>query len=116
MKKIFSRPLIIIFGFFMIISDAMAQDPVPNFLKELNKYPGIETVVTDMVFNSPFGRIHGHDAERIELSMNYDSTLAIIVFIMPETFVIHNDRVLNCKLVSNKWQCEEFKVSYVSKN
>lgn len=116
MKKLFSRTLIIVFGFFILSSEAMAQDPVPNFLKELKKYPGLETAVTSMVFNNPFGRIHGHDAERIELSMNKHSTLAIIVFVIPETFVIHNDRILSCKLTGEEWQCEEFKVSYVSKN
>jgi hypothetical protein len=116
MEKIFSRTLIIVFGFFILCSEAMAQDPVPNFLKELKKYPGLETAVTGMVFNNLFGKIHGHDAERIELSMNNNSTLAIIVFVMPEAFVIHKDRILSCKIISDEWQCEEFKVSYVSEN
>jgi hypothetical protein len=93
MMKIFSRLLIIVFGFFILSSEAMAQDPVPNFLKELKKYPGLETAVTGMVFDNPFGRIHGHDAERIELSMNNNSTLAIIVFVMPDSFVLHNDGI-----------------------
>ena len=116
MKKLFSRTLIIVFGFFILSSEVMAQDPVPNFLKELKKYPGLENAVTSMVFNNPFGRIHGHDAERIELSMNDKSTLAIIVFVMPESFVIHKDRILSCKLIGEEWQCEEFKVNYLSKN
>lgn len=116
MKKLFSRTLIIVFGFFILSLEAMAQDPVPNFLKELKKYPGLETAVTDVVFNSPFGRIRGHDAKRIELSMNKNSTQAIIIFVMPESFVIHKDRILSCKHIGEEWQCEEFKVSYVSKN
>ena len=116
MRKIISRTLVVVFGFFILSSEAMAQDPVPNFLEELKKYPGLEIAVTGMVFNNPFGRIHGHDAERIELSMNNSSTLAIIVFVMPESFVIHEDRILSCKLISEEWQCEEFKVSYVSRN
>ena len=116
MKKIFSRLVIIVFGFLIFNSEVMAQDPVPKFLKELKKHPGLETAVTGLVFNNPFGRIHGHDAERIELSMNNDSTLAIIVFVMPEAFVIHEDRILSCKLIGEAWQCEEFKVNYVSKN
>lgn len=116
MKKLFIRTLIIVFGIFIHNSEAMAQDPVPNMLKELKKYPGLETTVTDVVFNSPFGRIHGHDAKRIELSMNNNSTLAIIVFVMPESFLIHKDRILSCKLIGEEWQCEEFKVSYVSIN
>lgn len=69
-----------------------------------------------MVFISPFGRIHGLDAERMELLINDNSTIALIVFVMPESFVIHKDRILNCKLTGQEWQCEEFKVSYVSKN
>ncbi len=116
MKKSFSRILILVFVFFILNSEAMAQDPVPNFLKEIKKYPSLETAVTGLVFNNPFGRIHGHDAERIELSMNKNSTLAIVVFVMPDSFVIHKDRTLSCKLISDEWQCEEFKVSYVSKN
>lgn len=116
MKKIFIGPLIIVFGFFILTSGAMAQDPVPNFLKELKKYSGLETAVTDMVVNNPFGRIHGHDAEKIELSMNNDLTAAIIVFVIPESFVLHKDRILSCRLINEEWECEEFKIGYVSKN
>jgi len=94
----------------------MAQVPVPNILKELIKYHSLETAVTSMVFNNPFGRIHGHDAERIELSMKNNSTIAIVVFVMPDSFVIHNDRILSCKLISDEWECEEFKISFVAKN
>lgn len=115
MKTLFVMTLIVVIGSFILSKDVMAQDPVPNFLKELNKYPGLKTAVSDVVFNSPFGRINGHDAERIELSMNNDSTLAIIVFVMPESFVIHEDRLLSCKFIGEEWHCEEFQVSYISK-
>lgn len=80
----------------------MPQDSVPYFLKELKEYPGLETVVTSVVFNCPLGRTQGRDAERIKLSMINNSTLAIIVFVMPDSFDEHENGILSCKLISEE--------------
>ena len=86
---------------------ALAGDPVPGAMEQIKPYPGLADAVTDMVFNNPNGRIHGHDAERIDVTVDDKKGIAEIQFIMPKNFTLHGDRWLKCRREEQKWTCSE---------
>ena len=88
-------------------SPALAEDPVPSAMEQMKPYPGLVDAVTDVVFNNPNGRIHGHDAERIDVKVDGKEGRAEIQFMMPKSFTLHGDRLLKCLRENQKWICSE---------
>lgn len=96
----------IAFSILVLAGVAFAKDPVPGALAQMQAFPGLGEAVTDAVFNNANGRIHGHDATRIEVAVDEKHGQATIKFLMPKTFTIHGDRTLTC-LKKDTWSCTE---------
>jgi hypothetical protein len=86
---------------------AVAGDPVPGAMARMSPYPGLADAVTAVVFNSPQGRIHGHDAERIDVEVNDQEGTAEIRFTMPKDFTLHGDRLVKCGRKDTTWTCAD---------
>ena len=87
--------------------EEMPTDPVPGALARMKPWPGLASAVTAVVMNSPKGRIHGHDAERIELDVDDAGAAARVRFIMRSSFTLHGDRTVGCLRRGEEWSCED---------
>lgn len=82
-------------------------DPVPDALERMKRWPGLGDAVTRVVMTSPKGRIHGHDAERIDIDVDEKSGKAKVVFVLPASFELHGDRRLACINEDGGWRCTD---------
>ena len=85
----------------------MHTDQVPGALRRMKQWPGLGDAVTDVVMNSPRGRIHGHDAERIDIDVDDAAGTARIRFVMLPSFKLHGDRTVTCVRTGGAWSCRE---------
>lgn len=88
-------------------SDDAPTDPVPEALERMKPWPGLSDAVTGVVMNSPKGRIHGHDAERIELTVDEPAGTAEVRFVMPASFPLHGHRTVSCTRTGTSWSCTD---------
>jgi hypothetical protein len=90
---------------------AGATDPVPGALERMKPWPGLADAVTGVVMSSPKGRIHGHDADRIEITVDApedrDDGAAELRFVMPATFTLHGHRTVACDRAGGTWTCRD---------
>lgn len=108
--KISKDLMVIIFllflGSYLLVEPAIA-DPVPEAQSRLEKYQGLESTVRKVVFNNPKGRIHAHDASRIDIKVDDKKGRATVVFVMPRSFKVHQNRTVECVRKDLKWYCKE---------
>ena len=87
------------------------SDPVPDALERMKPWPGLADAVTGVVMSSPKGRIHGHDDERIEITVegakDHDDGAAEIRFVMPASFTLHGHRTVACDRADETWTCRD---------
>ena len=82
-------------------------DQVPGALERMKRWPGLGEAVTQVVMNSPKGRIHGHDALRIDITVNDREGTAEVYFVLPASFELHGDRRLACVNKDGRWRCTD---------
>jgi hypothetical protein len=82
-------------------------DQVPGALERMRPWQGLGEAVTTVVMNSPQGRIHGHDAARIEIDVSDAEDTARIRFVMLPGFELHGDRTVSCVRSSGAWSCHD---------
>jgi hypothetical protein len=88
-------------------ADATPTDPVPGALERMKAWPGLGDAVTEVVMHSPEGRIHGHDARRIDIEVDEAGTSARVQFLMPTSFTLHGDRTVVCTRTDKAWACQD---------
>lgn len=86
-------------------------DPVPGVRVALQRYPGLESATTQVVFAN---NIPGHDAEQIDLEVAADSSTVAMTFFFAEGFVHPSygaqpqSRTVMCdKTNDSTWSCNE---------